>query len=286
MEKITANTIALGEICKEMIFGVVITKNKDEVVSGVQHAGWKPFLEGRDIGAYRIKPIHSYLNYDAKLLHRPRTQQIFEVPEKILLQRITGGSHPLKAAYDNKQFYNKESINNVILLENSGFDYKYILALLNSRLINWYYTRQFTNESRLTVNLSKEYLSQIPIAKAPKVIQQRFNQVVDYLLCINTLEVPADQYVSNNHIITTFTEVLDAMVYEIYFPSEFSKEGLYISQDVMSIFPPIDAESGESNLLQIKQAYQQLRQKDNSVRNTLKLMDIRLSELVMPFKTA
>lgn len=286
MGKITVNTIPLGDICKELIFGVVITKNKEEVVSAAPHPGWKPFLEGRDIGSYRIKPIHSYLNYDPKLLHRPRTAQVFDVPEKLLLQRITGGSHPLKAAYDNKQYYNKESINNVILLENSGYEYKYILALLNSKLINWYYTKQFTNESRLTVNLSKEYLSQIPIAKASERVQKQFSQVVDYLLCVNIFETLIDQYVSNDHIATAFTEVVDAMVYELYFPSEFSKEGLYISKNVETIFTPIDPEDVESTLPHIQDAYQQLRQKDNPVRNALKLMDIRLSELIMPFKTA
>ncbi len=38
-----------------------------------------------------------------------------------------------------------------------------ILALLNSKLINWFYRLAFTNEYKPTVNLSKTYLSRIPI---------------------------------------------------------------------------------------------------------------------------
>ena len=162
IQKLKSNPL-LGDYCKEMIFGVVITKNKDEVVSEGPKEGYKSFLEGRDISSYLIKPVYQYLNYKPELLHRARTKEVFEVAEKILIQRITGGDRPLKAAYDNQQHYNKESINNIILDDSSGIKTKFILTLLNSKLINWFYTNQFTNQSDLTVNLSKEYLSQIPL---------------------------------------------------------------------------------------------------------------------------
>jgi hypothetical protein len=38
-----------------------------------------------------------------------------------------------------------------------------MLGLLNSKLINWFYFKEYSNESKFTVNLSKEYLSEIPI---------------------------------------------------------------------------------------------------------------------------
>jgi len=283
MEKFTANTIPLGSICDEMIFGIVITKNRDEVVSPVPRNGWKPFLEGRDIGAYFIKPTHNYLNYDPALLHRPRTPEIFEVPEKILIQRITGGSTPLKAAYDNYQFYNKESINNIILKKNAPFEYKFILALLNSALINWYYTKQFTNESRLTVNLSKEYLSQIPIANISKELQMPFVLVVDYIIEIFKSTEPIDDYVSNEHIAEGFRELLDAMVYEVYFTSEFQKAELSFCSNVFEFFEKIDRKDPKEL---IKRAYQQLREQNNVLRNNLKLLYVRLGPLIMPIKAA
>ena len=163
LDKMHLNSSPLGDECEEMIFGVVITKNKDEVVFDKFREGLIPFLEGKDIGAYYIKPIHSFINYQPKLLHRARTPKVFEVGEKLLVQRITGGKRPLKVAYDNRQHYNKESINNIILKEDSVLKTKFILALLNSTLINWLYNNLFTNESTLTVNISKEYLSKIPI---------------------------------------------------------------------------------------------------------------------------
>jgi adenine-specific DNA-methyltransferase len=205
VKKLKSN-IQLGSICKEMIFGVVITKNKDEVVSNTPKDNWKPFLEGKEIGSYYIKEVKQWLNYEPKLLHRARTKDVFETPEKILIQRITGGSKPLKAAYDNQGLYNKESINNIILKEDSPVKTKFILALLNSKLINWFYTIQFTNESNLTVNLSKTYLSQIPIS-LPKN-EDDFITIVDEILSIKKENNLADTQGLESQ--------LDQLIYKLY----------------------------------------------------------------------
>lgn len=161
-DKIQRHCVPLGELCKELIFGVVISKNQSQVVGATPKRGWMPFLEGKDIDRYLVKPTSRFLHYVPSLLHRPRTKGVFEVPEKLLVQRITGGKRPLAVAYDNRKYYTKESINNIIL-KNTAYSAKYILALLNSSLLNWYYKTRFTNESTLTVNLSKTYLSRLPI---------------------------------------------------------------------------------------------------------------------------
>lgn len=208
LDKLNLNSILLGELCKELIFGVVITKNKDEVVSNIKKEGYKPFLEGKDIGRYYIRQSSKFLDYQPKLLHRARTKEVFEVKEKLLIQRITGGNQPLKVAYDNSQYYNKESINNLILNENSNFNIKYILALLNSKTINWFYNSQFTNSSTLTVNISKEYLSQLPIKKTSKTNQDKIVKLVDQILSLKKSNPESDT--------TALEAEIDRLVYELY----------------------------------------------------------------------
>ncbi len=285
--RIENNSILLGSLCAEMIFGVVITKNSDEVISYTERSGWKPFLEGKDISAYTIKPINKFLNYEPSLLHRARSKEIFEQPEKILLQRITGGSRPLKAAYDNKQYYNKESINNIILQSNCGYSYKYILGLLNSKLTNWYYSNMFTNESRLTVNLSKEYLSQILIPVADEQTQKPFIIVVDYILALSgkLSTIAIDDFVPNSFLISIFEEILDAMIFELVFKKDFLEANIHLIEYVKVDFRPItDILSLEEQKEIIFDAYQIFRRKDSMIKNNLKLMDLRLSEIVMPIK--
>jgi adenine-specific DNA-methyltransferase len=186
LKKLDSGIIPLGDLSKELIFGMVISGNKDELVFKEETPLLKPFLEGKDIGRYTIKPIHSFINYVPEKIHRPRTIKIFEAPEKLLIQRITGGSRPLKVAYDNNRYYNKESINNLILREDCPFNIKSILGLLNSKLISWLYSVRFTNESTLTVNLSKEYLSKIPIQIDLLSIEKQLIKCVNLLLESNS----------------------------------------------------------------------------------------------------
>ena len=56
--KLKVNSVELGTLCKELIFGVVITKNFDTVVFEKRKKGLKPFVEGRDIGRYLRRPKH------------------------------------------------------------------------------------------------------------------------------------------------------------------------------------------------------------------------------------
>jgi hypothetical protein len=163
LNKIKSSSKPLGDFCKELIFGVVITHNSDDVITRTKGKNTKPFLEGKDIGRYLINYQGKYLVYEKSSLHRARTPEIFEVKEKLLVQRITGGKQPISVAYDNQQYYTKESINNIIIKDHLQYDTKYFLGLLNSSLINWFYLISFTNESKLTVNISKTYLSQLPV---------------------------------------------------------------------------------------------------------------------------
>lgn len=220
LAKLQEGTLFLGSLCSELIFGVVITKNRDELVSIVQQKGFKPFLEGKDIGRYSIRPIKKYLNYIISKIHRPRTPKIFESKEKLLIQRITGGETPLKVAYDNKQFYNKESINNLILKEDVPYNIKYILGILNSRLINWFYKKKFTNASILTVNISKEYLSQIPIKKADQNVQHTIVILVNKVLeqneeLLNEVE-NSDKWRKIKEEIDMTDKKIDEEVYKLY----------------------------------------------------------------------
>jgi hypothetical protein len=207
LDKLTIGTSPLGDLCSRIRFGVVISGNFDDVVMNKQpNKKWKPFLEGHEIGPYYIKHRGRFLHYDKDLLHRSRTSDIFE-SRKIMLQRITGGDTPLKATIDDRAFYNKESILNVILNTNA-VSYEYVLAILNSRLANWFYKRRFTNSSKLTVNLSKEYVGQIPIRIPDKGTQKRVELLVSRTLAMKARDAEED--------VTGLEREIDQLVFRIY----------------------------------------------------------------------
>ncbi len=131
-----------------------------------------------------------------------------------MIQRITGGSNPIKAVYDDKGFFNKESIINIILNQEDEDKYKFILGILNSRLINWFYLKEFSNESKLTVNLSKEYLSQIPI-KENKIIEPTLVKIVNQIINITK----DSDYLDNpdkKAKVKQLEKEIDKLVYKLY----------------------------------------------------------------------
>jgi len=183
LDKITENCVDLGEETKYIIEGIVGSRKKD-VVDGKIYENCKKFLVGKDIGKYNINFKGKYIIYDKKRLHRARPEEVF-TSEKIIIQRISGGNSPLSCVLDRNKYYTYASTNLLLLKEISTFKLPYILALLNSRLINWYYVSKFTNKSNLTVNISKTFLEKIPIKKISLVEQKPFIENADLMLNFN-----------------------------------------------------------------------------------------------------
>ena len=96
---------------------------------------YRLYLRGRDIGRYHIAPIEPrYLKYGSWLAE-PRPAANFDAPKKILM-RQTGDS--LIATIEQQQYL---CLNNMHVLVPKTLlpDIGYILGILNSRLLNWYY---------------------------------------------------------------------------------------------------------------------------------------------------
>lgn len=109
---------------------------------------------------------------------RPRNRQIFDAEEKIVVPYRSVNN---RFAYDNQQLFNDGGDIRAIVIESDNFLIKYILGLLNSKLIDWYYgfigkpkgnSREYFNEP----------LSKIPIANASKTLQGKIANNVDLII--------------------------------------------------------------------------------------------------------
>jgi adenine-specific DNA-methyltransferase len=223
-EQMKHKSIELGRLSKEIIEGIVCRKKDNLFTADPSHPLAKKLLRGKDIGRYRINwKENQYIIYATDTsftetkLHRARPQWVHEAPEKLLIQRIGGGVFPLQVAYDNSQYYTFASINNLILRdttnsEKTHFSYKYLLGILNSKLINAFYLLNYSNKSSLTVNISKTFLEHLPIKMANPSTQSLIENVTDYLLYL---------YHSHNHDTELLpfydSYLLDSIIYELYF---------------------------------------------------------------------
>lgn len=140
---------------------------------------WKPLLDGdTSLGRYSLRwsPQQPYAKYGS-WLHRPREARFFAMP-KLLLIRLQNKSRPrrLIATYDETGFVNRDNFNNIIARD-PRYHLKYILALFNSSLLNYWYSRSFDN-----VNINPDTFRQLPIYPADTATQAIFVALVDELL--------------------------------------------------------------------------------------------------------
>ena len=125
----------------------------------------EPLIQGKTIDRYDIRDFKKYIIWKPKKIHRTRPDYLWNADKKIIIRRISGGMRPLFAVLDKNKHKTFASTNNLLLSENTMLDYNFILGLLNSRVLNFYYSHNFSNKSNLTVNISKTYLESLPIPR-------------------------------------------------------------------------------------------------------------------------
>ena len=136
---------------------------------------------------------------------RPRKKEIFDAVEKII---VPYRAEHNRFAYDNQQCFNDGGdIRAIVIKKDSNFSILFILGLLNSTLIDWYFG--FIGKPKGKV---REYfnrpLSEIPIPRATNEQQQPIIALVDTILKTKNNDLAADTNDLENEI--------DLLVYHLY----------------------------------------------------------------------
>jgi REP element-mobilizing transposase RayT len=136
---------------------------------------FKKIIRGRNIKAYRIDFAGEYIWYRPDLMKEkvgslPHTKELFEVPEKLVTQRINS-SGQLLVSYDEDMLYFLDTTNVSVINKPLIVDLKYLLVILNSKLINWWFNDKFKMPT-----ISGYELHQIPI----KIDKNFEEKIVDF----------------------------------------------------------------------------------------------------------
>jgi hypothetical protein len=86
-------------------------------------------------------------------------------------------------------------------------------------------------------------------------------------------------------MVQLFEEINDALVYELYFTEDFASESVFFMKYAEKLFVNIAALNKDEKGQSINKIFETLSEKDNEIRQNLKVMDTRLSKLVMPIKS-
>lgn len=194
LNKLYINTLPLDEIANVIVGikayqkGKGIPKQTDEVVKNKIYTSnyrvddsFIQCVNGRDFYRYTfLMEPEMYLSYGLWLAE-PRNSAPFFDDEKIILRQT---ADCLIATLDTHKRINLNNVYNVGLL-NNNYSLKYILAILNSKLMEYLYRNIVQENGRVFPEVKKAVLGKIPIKNMQFAEQQLFVKSVDDILVIN-----------------------------------------------------------------------------------------------------
>lgn len=147
----------------------------------------------------------------------------------------------------------------------SGDNLKFILAILNSKVADFYLFQITATIAGGRKRYTKQYIEQIPIPKIPVNEQKPFEKLADYLLILKEQEDTKTYSVILNH----FEQILNAMVYELYFEELVKGKGYDVIKYVKD-FPII---SNHNELEKLKHLFTETSKKDHPIQKSIFLID-------------
>ena len=133
----------------------------------------------------------------------PHTKEFFEVPEKLVTQRVNS-SMQLLVAYDDKQNYFLDTTNvSNYKTWNKNFSLKFLCGVLNSKVINYWYPHKYRMPT-----IGGYELSSIPIPSASKEQQKSIIDIVDEILVAKEKNPSID--------ISFLMQEIDTIMYHLY----------------------------------------------------------------------
>lgn len=180
LKKLDFQSVKLNSIC-ELKIGIEATPNfiNDKPISEFS----KPLVRGRNFNKYSLyfEEDPKYIEYIREKLHRPREERLFLVDRKLLI-RQTGDR--VISTIDNTKLYAWKSVF-VILTNEEILKLEYLLVILNSKTINFYYQKIVGEAGRTFAQVKGVNLDKLPIKNISLIKQQPFVEMADKMLFLN-----------------------------------------------------------------------------------------------------
>ena len=139
----------------EFALGIVTGANK-ALLSPVKKAGFEEIIKGSDIDKYAIKKITNFIKYEPAKFQQIAPENMYRAKEKLLYKFI---SNTPVFAYDDGQRLSLNSAN-ILIPKVKGYSTLFILAVLNSPVISFYYSHTCKN-----MKVLRSEIERLPIAK-------------------------------------------------------------------------------------------------------------------------
>lgn len=200
--KMEASGLKLEDYYKVYV-GIVAKGIKQFLSSTKDTIHYKKYLQGKHIAPYQIIFKSVYINFIPELLHSNTDQFVYEQKEKILVRK-TGNI--LMASLDSEQYYTDQSLYNLYLKPNKWYSNKVLLAILNSKLLNYYYNKKLITNADVFPYIKGVHLKMFPLPHLSDGIESELSDLVDSII----------QHKKQNIDTSVICNKIDALVYQLY----------------------------------------------------------------------
>ena len=208
-------------------------------------------------------------------MHRARNEEYFIQPKIV----FKGMFVDPEFAYDKDGNYLGFSFSSIIQMR-EDFSLKYLLAVLNSKFSkNWFYS--FGKMRGAGVDIGVEKLRTFPIKDTE--YKMKFEILIDYMLYLCDIE--KKQLIShtpNNRIAATIEEIINMMVYELYFEDHMKANQL----DVLEHLHPIELKGNSEDGNIILDFYLSYQKPHNLIRNKIIAVNIKSPDIIARINAA
>jgi methylase of polypeptide subunit release factors len=280
-EKISENTISLKNICL-IAYGARLNHKtekigKENYIFGEYKEGYKPFLEGKNIERYSFSQ-YGWLNYQPEEHYNSMFSELFE-NEKLVTINVV--KDRLRFAFDNQNFYNSHTVINCVrwnflkdvehitvrrnisqdrIISGMSYSYKFLLGVLNSQFISWYFSNLLSESLHFYPDDAKEL--PIPITEN----QQPFISLVDFIIFLK-------KKFNDSVIPIYFENIIDACVYELYFAAEVHAANKDVIKHLQDLKPIDDSMTDDQKLSIINSEFERLYDPYHPVRNNVETIE-------------
>jgi len=242
------SSISLENIC-QVKDGIILGSIKDIFLSdsAIDHR-YEKWLEGNEVSRYHIQWTGNYICYDDSLikeeLKRKREKAIKKAvddkdfkklsrsgiwlrkPEIFRKEKILTRQNAKKliGVYDDDNYFVKNSLH-CILLSDESYDLKYVLGLINSKLMDIYFQNQIGSTGEIFSQMKIAYIRKLPVRaidssdKQDKAYHDQMVSHVNQMLVLNKkltgTKIPQAKNILQRQIEATDRQI-DKLVYKLY----------------------------------------------------------------------
>jgi type I restriction-modification system DNA methylase subunit/predicted type IV restriction endonuclease len=215
LSKIENNTSSLKNFV-DISRGIEFGYNSKYVLSKRTNENYKPLIAGRCLNRYNIYFDNKFVLFDESNKKIFKDKAIYE-SEKLLLRRI---GHELIATYDDQKIYNVCDVYNILIKHKSPISLKFVLSLLNSKLLSFYLANKFKSAKKLFPKIPIENILKLSIKLPPNKQQKEIIELVDKILELNKelqkVGKLSDKGEKLQEEINKIDKEIDQKVYELY----------------------------------------------------------------------